>query len=129
MTELLSGVNIGKVDFNGGHTRRRNRVSNRYTCVRKCAWIDNDNVKDPRRPLNPVNKFAFVICLAKVDFDSKSGRAISHADLYLPERRSPVNLGLTASEQVQVWTIEEQDFHVECIFAETPRGFSLDETH
>src|ERR1700678_4571206 len=59
--------------------------------------------------LNPVNQLTFVIALQKLDLQPLFRPKISARLLNLSQRRFSVNLGFTATQQIQIRTIQDID--------------------
>src|SRR5580698_7919273 len=59
--------------------------------------------------LNPINQLTFVIALQKLDLQPLFQPKIPARLLDLSQRRFPVNLGFTATQQIQIRTVQDVD--------------------
>ena len=57
--------------------------------------------------LNPINQLTFVIALQKLDLQPMFRPKIAARLLDLSQRRFPINLGFTRTQQIQIRTIQD----------------------
>ena len=61
--------------------------------------------------LNPTDQFAFQIGLPKIDLHLQLAGALAHFGLNVRQSGAAINLRLALAEQVQIRTVQEQNFH------------------
>src|SRR5882762_5040309 len=74
--------------------------------------IYNNRVEGTPRSLNPSDQFPFRVRLPEVDdLDIQFGRPLANELLDFSQRRLAINIGFTLTEEVQIWTVKEQNLH------------------
>lgn len=91
--------------------------------VRGC--VDDDDLEFILRLLNPIDQFAFEIGLAKINFSPQFGGSLSNFRLDLGKGHAAAFLWLACAEQVQIGTVEKQDFHLPDERVAVPGGLSI----
>jgi hypothetical protein len=100
-------MNIRQVDFYDWDFDRAQCVPDRDRSVRVGTRIDQNSLAFFPGILNPVNQLPFVIALQKLDFQAVFRPKVAARLFDLSQRRLPVNLGLTSTEQIQIRTIQD----------------------
>ena len=111
VTKLLSSVDIGEVDFDDGDVCGADGVAKCDAGVGICGSVEDDSVKGFAGRLDPSDEFAFEVALAELDFGVELGGAAFHQGFDIVQGGVAVDLGLACAEEVQIWAIEEEDFH------------------
>src|SRR6185503_1387293 len=111
MPEFLTRMDVGKVNFDYGNPDGADRVPERYAGVCVGASIKHNRRKRAQCLLNPGYEIPFRIGLAKLNLDPAFRRALLDHRLNLSERGFAVSPRFTSTQQVQIRSVEEQNFH------------------
>lgn len=110
--ELLSGVNVREVDFDRGHGHGNNGIAKSHRGVSVSGGVEDDDISGAFGLLNPIDQFTFIVGLPEFDLGSEFPGALSDQGLDFGEGLSSVFVRLTSAQKVEVWAVEEEDFHV-----------------
>ena len=111
MPEFFPGVHVRKVDFDGWNSDGRYGVPQCNASVSVGGRVEYDGVKFALGLLYPGYQFAFQIGLPELHFRLEGTRPFPDHPLDIRKRRVAINVRFTMAQQVQVWTIEEEEFH------------------
>src|SRR5438045_475901 len=109
--ELLPGVDVGKVNFDGGDSGGGNGITQRNTGMGVGRSVENDDVELVFCLLNPGDEFACEIGLAEVDVGSGFSGTLADLGFDIGQGGPSVQLRLALAEEVQVGAIEKEDLH------------------
>src|SRR3982074_1330143 len=94
MTEILAGVDIADVHFDGGNFHRHQGVMQGDRGVRIAAGIDDDSGRlFGTRLVDEIDQFAFAIGLPAIGFQAELRRCLRAQFLDVGERAMPVGVG------------------------------------
>src|SRR5437764_1116709 len=105
MAEFFPSVDVGKVDFDGWDSYRRDGVAEGHARVGVATRVQDDDVEIAFGGLYPIDQFALKVRLAEFDADPQLGGAVSDVGLDVGQGRAPVNIWFPLAEQVQVGTV------------------------
>ena len=106
--ELFTSINIRKMDLHDGHIHSCQRIS--YGYARMCVGrrVDDDALICPARLLNPCHQFPLEIGLADIKRHPKLAAELPQGRINIPQRSPTVDRFLTASEEIEIGTMQNQ---------------------
>ncbi len=107
MTEFLTSVDIGKVDFDCRHASGADGVPQGNARMGVSGGVLDDDIKLPSGFLDPSDEFPFQVGLPEFDLNAQLQSALPDPTLYVLKGGGPINLGFTGPQQIQVWAIKE----------------------
>src|SRR3954453_910791 len=108
---LLPLVDVGEVDLDDRDRERLERIVDRPRIVRPRGGVDDDRGDGVVRVVAPLDELALVVRLAALDGELERPRPLVDAALELRDRQAPVELRVTAAQDVQIDSVEHQDSH------------------
>src|SRR5690606_14505079 len=109
MTEALTLIDIGDVNFDHRHIERRQRVMDGNRGVRISARIEDEAARLLPCLMDPVHKLALMVGLAADNGKAQRLRPRGYLLLDIGKRGRAVNMRLAQAEQVQVRPVEHMD--------------------
>ena len=107
MTEILAGVDVADVDFDGRNLHRHQRVVQRDRGVRIAAGVDDDaGGLLGMRLVDEVDQFAFAVGLPAIGLEPELGRGLGAQLLDIGERGMAIGFGLAGPQQIEVRAVE-----------------------
>ena len=112
--EILSSMDVGKVNLNGFQTRGDHGVPQGYARVGKSPWVEDETGEACIAPfVNLVDQSTFVVGLERVHLAVACGGLGFYLILDLVEGHVAIDFRLAFSEAVEVGAIEQSDlFHL-----------------
>src|SRR4029078_1488192 len=98
-------IDVGHVDFDKWNCNSGERIANGERRVRVCTSIDESAVDFPAQAVHVFDDLSLTIHLRKREIRPEIGRECGQTILDFGESRFSIKLGLTHSQQVQVWSI------------------------
>ena len=103
-------MDIREMYLNDRKLHGRDRVPQRYRCVRIAARIHHDTVhRISRSGMEMIDQPAFVVGLREGKFDV--GKLFGQPGFDVVKALPAVGVGLTRPEEIQVRTVQNEDFH------------------
>ncbi len=108
--ERFPGMDVGQMHFNKGDLDGSQRITQGDTGMGEGRGVDDD-VCDalPGRFLNRVDQYVFGVTLQAVQSPTPSLRVRLHPSIDFSEGGLPIMAGLTATQQIQVRTMQYKD--------------------
>ena len=107
-TELFPTVDIRKMNLHDGDIHGCQRISDSHTRVCVGRRVDDDSLIFSARVLNPRDQFPFQIRLADVHRHFQFAAELPQGRIDIPKRRRAINRFLTASEEIEIGTMQDQ---------------------
>ena len=108
--EALALVNVREVNLHDGQAGDEDRVAKSDRSMRIRPGIEHDGAELSDRPLDSSHQLALGVRLVALDRNTELTRELVRRSHDVVERLPPVNLRLAPPEEVQVWTVQEEDF-------------------
>ena len=105
MTEWLTGIDIGQVNFNGGNVNGLQRIMERHRRVRVGSAIDDDAGGLALRLVNPADQFAFRVGLPENNLQPKCLGFGHTAHFQVTDGFLALDRGLAQAEEVEVGSV------------------------
>ena len=110
MTEILAGVNIADVHFDGRNFRRHQGIMQRDRGVRIAAGVDDDPGRlVGMRLVDEIDQFGFAAGLPAIGFQAELRGGVGAKFLDIGEGGMAVGLGLAGPQQIEVGAVEHVD--------------------
>lgn len=110
--EVFSGVNIGKVDFDGRNADGSDSIPQRDTGVGETAWIEYDSANTiAARLLNAIDKCPLMVGLEEIGLKAKFGSKSADTPIDVVQGLATINFRLAGAKEVQIGAVQDQDFH------------------
>lgn len=111
MPEFLPGMDIGKMDFDGRNATGHDRISQGNAGVCIGGSVEDDHFELPFGLLDPGDQLAFKVGLAEVNFYPQLPGSFADPGFDVCQSKAPIDLGFALTEQIQVGSIQEEEFH------------------
>ena len=111
MPKLLALKNVGQMHFDEWNAGRQQGISQCHTCVRESSRIDEDKLDlIGERFLHKIHKLMFGIALPGIQLVTCFRGNARNVLIDLIKCRTAIMLGLSSAEQIQVGTVQNQNF-------------------
>lgn len=108
MPERFAGMHVGQMHFDHRHFAGDQRVTNRHRGVGPGGRVDHDTGAAGAGAVDPVEQFAFVVGLAKFDFQPELFGTAATQRGDISQGFMAVGGELAGTEQVEVGAVEHQ---------------------
>ena len=100
------------MNLDGRYPDCRNRIPQRNAGMGVGCGIDDNHIKLSLCLLDPTHQFAFLIGLAKINPYGLLRGPFAYFCLDIGQSGVAINLRLALSQQIQIRSVQEEDFHV-----------------